>query len=83
MQKKEGTGDEPLPLGPESYEQINFWRSGNTMSLRERRRVETTISHLPDDALSILDVGCGDGKFAFLLGSGLHAAERLATRMRT
>lgn len=47
----------------EYYENPNFW--GNIISNpHEKERLEKTLSLIPDDVASILDVGCGDGAFA-------------------
>ncbi|MEQ8765862.1 MAG: methyltransferase domain-containing protein [Planctomycetota bacterium] len=56
-----------LALGVESYEQAGFWRPGESMSDHERGRVVQTLSHLPKDIDSLLDIGCGDGKIAHVL----------------
>lgn len=46
----------------EYYENPNFW--GNIISSpHEKERLEKTISLIPNDVVSILDVGCGDGTF--------------------
>ena len=36
---------------------------------RDRQRVEATLFHTPVDVESVLDVGCGDGRFLKLLAS--------------
>ena len=48
------------------YEQVQLWGQRGTSPL-ELRRVRDTISMVPEDVISILDVGCGDGSVANML----------------
>lgn len=59
--------DADLALGVESYEQAGFWRPGAEMSEHEHGRVVETLKHLPTDLETLLDIGCGDGKIAYVL----------------
>ncbi len=60
-------GEKGLALGVESYEQAGFWRPGSAMSEHEHGRVLQTLEHLPEDIDTLLDIGCGDGKIAYVL----------------
>lgn len=42
------------------YEQSEFW--GKSLNDHERERISITLSLLPKDAKTILDIGCGDGR---------------------
>jgi hypothetical protein len=42
------------------YEQENVW--GQELKESEEKRIQATIRLIPEDASSILDIGCGDGR---------------------
>jgi SAM-dependent methyltransferase len=43
------------------YDQAELW-GGDELSAMERKRVAETLAAIPADAVSVLDVGCGDGR---------------------
>ncbi len=49
-----------LGFTDEYYDQ--HWNSIEKLSLKEEERIKLTISLIPNDVFSILDVGCGDGR---------------------
>ena len=51
------------------YEQSIFWNQDYLQNPAERERIQETISAIPSDTHSILDVGCGNGAFVNALVS--------------
>lgn len=47
----------------EYYEQSIFWNQDYLQNPAERERIQETISAIPSDTHSVLDVGCGNGTF--------------------
>lgn len=47
----------------EYYEQAEFWEQDLMSLAPERERIEKTISIIPQDVHTLLDVGCGNGAF--------------------
>lgn len=60
------------------YEQEELW-GNNTINSRLLTRIDKTLSMIPNDTKSVLDVGCGDGRitnvlserFAFVVGTDI------------
>ena len=50
---------------PDIFEEDACWEQ--TVSEHELRRLNTIVESVPDGVVSIIDVGCGDGKLTRLL----------------
>lgn len=51
----------------EYYEAPDFWNDGALSAGGDKVRIETTISLIPKEVKSIVDIGCGNGVFLNLL----------------
>ena len=49
------------------YEAENFWAGGALDDAGNRRRIEETAKLVPSDVKSVIDVGCGNGRFGSYL----------------
>jgi len=54
----------------EYYEQITFWNYDYSKKPAEKDRIQKIINLIPIDALTMLDVGCGNGSFVNFLING-------------
>lgn len=52
----------------EHYEHVEYWTAERYLGLDvEVTRFNTTIDMIPDDTVSLLDVGCGNGAFMYFI----------------
>jgi len=71
------------------YEQETLW--GKELNEREIKRIEDIISMIPSEVVSILDVGCGDGRitnklvdsYAYVVGLDISSAALQHVRAET
>jgi SAM-dependent methyltransferase len=45
------------------YESSSFWENENLNDINNRKRVDETISFIPSEVSTVLDMGCGNGRF--------------------
>lgn len=74
-----------MTIEQQYYENDGFWSDDFFL---DQERYKITAAHIPPDARSVLDVGCGNGVFIHLLESmegrfdELHATDRSAAALR-
>lgn len=74
-----------MTIEQQYYEIDGFWSDDFYL---DQERYEITAAHIPLDARSVLDVGCGNGVFVHLLASmdgrfdEIHATDRSAAALR-